>query len=368
MPELPSPELVTPLARDERAGTGSRWEPVALRRAQIEAAVDTLLAGPRSSDDLRRLLVVHPRAGAGTGLAPGIEVAIEVLAPGETARPPRRNSTALAVQIHGNSEVVIDGDAQHVDERDVYTVPPMALQSHAATGAEPSVRLVFSNAALLEMLRAHYVEFDESRQPPAAAPVADQSVRNDGRFTQLAGSDTWRLAYERVIDPPWVPLRSWLWRWPDVIEELDRMSTLGEQYNGRRVCVLYDPATGRTNGTTTTLFASMCIRPAGIIDRAHRHTAAAVNYFLDGAGWSTVDGSRIEWEGGDLVFIAPSWAVHHHASSELPVYQLAVQDNPMHLAMGSLVWQEDLRENALLLGTEPGFTTNRDSIEPTSAP
>ncbi|MEY2451309.1 MAG: hypothetical protein QOD92_883 [Acidimicrobiaceae bacterium] len=367
MQELPTPELVAPTARDARAGTGARWEPVVLRRAQIEAAVDTLLAGSRGSDDLRRLLVVHPRAGGGTGLAPGIEVAIEALAPGETARAPRRNSSALAVQIRGSSEVVIDGEARLVGERDVYTVPPMALQSHAATGTEPSVRLVFSNAALLELLGAHYVEPDDSAQPAAAAPVTDQSVRNDGRFAKLAGSDTWRLEYERVIDPPWVPLRSWLWRWPDVVEELDRMSTLGEQYNGRRVCVLYDPATGRTNGTTTTLFASMCIRPAGIIDRAHRHTAAAVNYFLEGSGWSTVDGTRIEWEGGDLVFIAPSWAVHHHASSEQPVYQLAVQDNPMHLAMGSLVWQEDLREPPLLLGTEPGFTTNRDSIEPTSA-
>jgi gentisate 1,2-dioxygenase len=367
MPDLPTPELVVPIARDARTGTGSRWEPVALRRAEIAAAVDALLAGPRHSDDLRRLLVVHPRAGTGTGLAPGIEVAIEVLAPGETARAPRRNSTALAVQIRGSSEVVIDGAPQLVDERDVYTVPAMARQSHAATGNEPSVRLVFSNAALLELLGAHYVDQDASDQSSAAAPIVDQSVRNDGRFTQMAGSETFRLEYERVIDPPWVPFRSWLWRWPDVVEELDRMSTLGEQYNGRRVCVLYDPATGRTNGTTTTLFASMCIRPAGIIDRAHRHTAAAVNYFLDGSGWSTVDGSRIEWEGGDLVFIAPSWAVHHHASSEQPVYQLAVQDNPMHLAMGSLVWQEDLREPPLLLGTETGFTTNRDSVEPTSA-
>jgi gentisate 1,2-dioxygenase len=153
-----------------------------------------------------------------------------------------------------------------------------------------------------------------------------------------------------------------LWRWPHVLDELERMSTLGEQYNGRRVCVLYDPATGRTNGTTSTLFASMCIRPAGIIDRPHRHTAAAINYFLDGDGWSTIDGDRIEWGAGDLVFIAPSWLVHHHASGAQDVHQLAVQDNPLHLAMGSLLWQEDLALPPRLLGAEEGFTTNRHAL------
>ena len=128
--------------------------------------------------------------------------------------------------------------------------------------------------------------------------------------------------------------------------------------------MLYDPATGRTNGTTPTLFASMCMRPAGIIDRPHRHTAAAVNYFFEGSGWSTIDGRRITWEAGDIVLLAPAWAVHHHASDDRPVYQLAVQDNPLHLAMGSLVWQENLREPPRLLGVEPGFTTNRHAVEP----
>ena len=77
-------------------------------------------------------------------------------------------------------------------------------------------------------------------------------------------------------------------------------------------------------------------------------------------------GRHIEWEGGDLVFIAPSWEVHHHASGDQPVYQLAVQDNPLHLAMGSLMWQEDLGDRPRLLGGEPGFTTNRHQVESTA--
>jgi gentisate 1,2-dioxygenase len=275
---------------------------------------------------------------------------------------PRTNASALALQLSGQSEVTIDGHPRAIGARDLYSVPPFAVESHIATGTEPSVRLVYSNAALLRYLGALRVDTTRDDVLPGAGAV-DLSVRNDGRFTTLGASDAHRLEYERVIDPPWVPFRSWLWRWPDVEAELERMATLGERYNGRRVCVLYDPATGRTNGTTTTLFASMCIRPAGIVDRSHRHTAAAVNYFMDGTGWSTVGGTRVEWGPGDLIFIAPSWEVHHHASGEQDVYQLAVQDNPLHLAMGSLVWQEDLQEPVKLLGGEPGFVTNRDVLE-----
>ena len=359
---MPEPSPPTLIATSTASTTVAGWEPVALRREQVVRAVDDLLAGHRGDDSLRQVLVVHPRAGATYGLAPSIQVSIEVLAPGEAARLPRTNATALALQIGGESAVTINGSPVAVGPHDLYSVPPLALEEHVATGTEPSVRIVYSNAALLRYLGALRVETTRDDLLPGGDAV-DLSVRNDGRYAPLGDRDSWRLEYERVVDPPWVPFRSWRWPWTDVVAELERMATLGERYNGRRVCVLYDPATGRTNGTTTTLFASMCIRPAGIIDRAHRHTAAAVNYFIDGSGWSTVGGHRIEWSAGDLIFIAPAWEVHHHASNDRDVYQLAVQDNPLHLAMGSLLWQEDLKEPARLLGAEAGFVTNRDLAE-----
>jgi gentisate 1,2-dioxygenase len=109
MTDLGSPALVTPGTPGHGQRSGGRWEPVALRRAAIAEAVDGLLGSARADDDLRRVLLVHPQAGGGTGLAPGIEVSIETLAPGEDARPPRRNSSALSLQIQGTSDVVLDG-------------------------------------------------------------------------------------------------------------------------------------------------------------------------------------------------------------------------------------------------------------------
>jgi hypothetical protein len=52
--------------------------------------------------------------------------------------------------------------------------------------------------------------------------------------------------------------------------------------------------------------------------------------------------------------------IHHHASDDHDrVYELTVQDQPLHIAMESLLWQEDLKRPPRLLGAEAGFATNR---------
>jgi gentisate 1,2-dioxygenase len=58
---------------------------------------------------------------------------------------------------------------------------------------------------------------------------------------------------------------------------------------------------------------------------------------------------------------APGWAVHNHASHDTDqVYELTVQDQPLNIFMESLLWQEDMHHPAALLGSQAGFTTNRD--------
>jgi gentisate 1,2-dioxygenase len=117
--------------------------------------------------------------------------------------------------------------------------------------------------------------------------------------------------------------------------------------------------TGRTNGTTPSFFATMTVRPPKIIDRPHRHSSAAVNYYFSGSGRSIVERKVYRWKAGDLMLSAPGWAVHNHASDDEPVYELTIQDQPLNIAMESLLWQENLKEPPALLGAEAGFETNR---------
>ncbi len=167
------------------------------------------------------------------------------------------------------------------------------------------------------------------------------------------------MPYETLINPPAVRAEPLHWPWATVREHLERLADLGDDYVGRRLYLLYNPATGRTNGTTPSFFATITIRPPGIVDRPHRHVSAAINYFFSGSGWSRVGGRRYEWGAGDLMLTAPGWMIHHHASNDERVYELTVQDQPFHIALESLLWQEDLKAPARVLGAESGFATNR---------
>jgi gentisate 1,2-dioxygenase len=144
-----------------------------------------------------------------------------------------------------------------------------------------------------------------------------------------------------------------------VKSELDKLVALGKDYVGRRLYLLYNPMTARTNGCTPSFFATMTIRPPKIVDRPHRHTSAAVNYYFAGRGRSTVEGRVYEWKAGDLMLSAPGWAVHNHASYDEPVYELTVQDQPLHIAMESILWQESLKVPLAVLGQQEGFSTSR---------
>jgi gentisate 1,2-dioxygenase len=106
----------------------------------------------------------------------------------------------------------------------------------------------------------------------------------------------------------------------------------------------------------------MTVRPPHIVDKPHRHAAAAINYYFSGSGYSTVQGNVLPWKAGDLMLSAPGWAVHNHASNDEPVYELTIQDSPLNIAMDSLMWQEDLKHPARLLGSSYGFDTNRAKV------
>jgi gentisate 1,2-dioxygenase len=349
-------------------GTGVRddlWDPVILAQADLEAEVQRLAALDPPADGRRRSLIVHPRSqGPGAGLAPGIEVALDVLLPGERTAPRRHNSSMLTFSIQGGSTVEVDRRTFELDLHDVVYVPALGIYSVVNHGTEPCVRLTYSNAPVLEKLRVHWVDDDPSGDTPTVDdPTVEPTVHPIADAFPLSDDGAHLMSYEKLINPDPVVQRPLHWRWSDVRHELDKLAALGAKYRGRRLYLLYNPATGRTNGTTPSFFATLTVRPPNIVDRPHRHASAAINYFFSGSGWSRVGGRRYEWAAGDLMLSAPGWAIHNHASNDEPVYELTVQDSPFHIANDSLMWQEDLKRPAILLGSHPGWETNRADLE-----
>jgi gentisate 1,2-dioxygenase len=339
-------------------------EPVVIPKEAIDAAIERLANLPAPDNGRRVSLICCPATGIGNGLAYGMAVSLCVLKPGERTTPIRHNSSLVNFCIQGAGHTTVDGKRIDYKQYDVWTTPPWAGYEHFNETDALQVRLTYSNSPLLEKLDVHMVE---ENPPVDAVPESEEAASEPtgessfGTF-QLTEDGAWLMPYEILINPGAVRLHPLHWPWEKVRQELDRLRELGKSYVGRRLYLMYDPATGRTNGTTNSFFATITIRPANIVDRPHRHVSAAINYYFAGSGYSLVEGQRFDWKAGDLMLSAPGWAIHNHASKDEDVYELTVQDQPMHIALGSLLWQESLKRAPKLLGVDRGFATNRAAI------
>jgi gentisate 1,2-dioxygenase len=340
------------------------WEPIVISKEEIDAEIERLAALPQPTNGRRRSYFRHPLNSRSNGLAPGIEVALDVLLPGEETVTFRQNSTQVNFVIRGSGETEIGGRSRTTMLHDVWNTPSMRVYRHRNTGDALYARLTYSNGALLDMMNIHVVEENPTPvlravDPEAPHPDADSRKTSPYGTFQLNDEGAWLMPYERLINPPSVESPALYWPWEEVKAHLGKLEALGKDYIGRRLYLLYNPMTGRTNGTTPNFFATMTVRPANIVDRPHRHSSAAVNYYFSGSGRSTVEGKVYPWKAGDLMLSAPGWAVHNHASFDERVYELTIQDQPLNIAMESLLWQESLKEPPALLGAEEGFETNR---------
>ena len=337
------------------------WEPAIIKGVDFEAEIDRLSKLPKPNNGRRQSWIVHPdshKLGVGLGLAPGIRPILEVLNPGEQTAPMRHNATQVNFCIDGAGHSIVDGKRIAFEQYDVWNFPSMSTFRHVNDTDAVQVRLSYSNAALLEKMNIYIVD---ENPPPAIEAVKEaepeaEAMHDPADFSpygtfQLTEDGAWLMPYEKLINPEPVESKALHWPWKKVKAELDKLSALGQDYKGRRLYLLFNPMTGRFNGITPSFFATITIRPPGIVDRPHRHTSAAMNYYFGGKGRSTVEGKVYEWEAGDMMLSAPGWGVHNHASYDEPVYELTIQDQPLNIIMESLLWQEDMKKPWQVLGT-----------------
>lgn len=334
-------------------------KPVIVRVDEIESEIERLAEGRFRGS--RRTTVVHPGLIDGAGLMPACTFSINVLLPGERTLPHRHNSSVVNFGMRGSGTSLIGGRKIEWSERDTWTTPPWTVHQHVNDTDEIQVRFSYSNSGLLDRLGVHVIEgaddFDPDQPLGDQEAELEQSVR--GEIVGEQGEAL--LTYEQLIspDPPYQAALHW--PWPLLQERLEKLKSLGQEYKGRRLFLMYDRNTGRSQGTNATFFATITVRPGGIVDEPHRHTSAAINYFFAGSGWSIVGGEKYEWGPGDLMLSAPGWMPHGHASNPgEDVYELTIQDSPLQIGIGSLLWVENLRGRTEALGVTKGFATNRE--------
>jgi gentisate 1,2-dioxygenase len=337
-------------------------KPLLIPKAQIDAEIQRLASAPFRGS--RRVEIVNPALIATGGLYPAVTVSLNVLLPGERTVPHRHNSSVVNFAIQGSGASVIGGRTINWNQYDTWSTPPWMVHQHINDSDEIQVRLSYSNSGLLDLLGVHVYEDTGDLDPnqPLGDAVAEGELSARGETIGEDGAAL--LTYEQLIspDPPYQPALHW--PYPEIHSRLQALRSLGQEYKGRRLFLMYDRTTGRSQGTTATFFATITMRPAGIVDEPHRHTSAAINYIFTGKGWSMVGGERYEWGAGDLMLTAPGWMNHGHATYDgEDVYELTIQDSPLQIAVGSLLWVENLKDDRTeALGVTKGYETNRDAL------
>ena len=129
--------------------------------------------------------------------------------------------------------------------------------------------------------------------------------------------------------------KPYLWKWADVHEcVLAAADAVPMELVDRRVLTLLNPSLG--NGTISTMRVSIqCLKP-GEVATAHRHSAGAIRFILQGPPGVTcvVEGMRVPIGDGDLL-TTPSMTWHdHYSEAKSPAIWLDALDNRLVGKMG----------------------------------
>jgi gentisate 1,2-dioxygenase len=150
--------------------------------------------------------------------------------------------------------------------------------------------------------------------------VADRatSERRKEFYDRLAPqklAPLWEVLKGLVPPEPRPKAEPFHWRYQEVrplLMEAGRLLTAEEAE--RRVLVLENPAYAGQSRATSTLYAGIQLIMPGETAPAHRHTASALRFVLEGEeGFTAVGGERTKMRHGDFI-ITPNWAWHDHGN------------------------------------------------------
>lgn len=186
----------------------------------------------------------------------------------------------------------------------------------------------------------------------------------DAFYADVAAYDLqplWTQTADLLPPSPSPAAVPWLWKWEVLRPLVARASELVpiERGGERRVLALANPGLDGLPYATPTLWGAMQIVGPGESAPAHRHSAAAIRFVLEGVGlWSTIDGDACEMRTGDLV-LTPSWTFHDHTNrGAVPMVWFDGLDLPLVKALDGVFFEpysERLQPTESQNGSEARF-------------
>ena len=117
-----------------------------------------------------------------------------------------------------------------------------------------------------------------------------------------------------------------------LLVEGDKVTLKENPRRGNRSTMILTPGKGFYIQTMDCRLSEL---PPGISTNIHHHKSEAIIHFLQGRGYSMVNGQKIAWKAGDTLFI-PSWFWHNFCNSDEkdPVRYLSITNRPLIHGLG----------------------------------
>lgn len=277
----------------------------------------------------RVLLLENPAYPGEYRTAATMHAGLQLLMPGEFAKPHRHAQAALRFVVEGaGATTAVDGARQQMLPGDFILTPAFTWHEHDNPGNVPMVWLDGLDLPLVRLLGTTFAQFS-----PQANPFAGTGTRTD--LPRLGTGLLPSLAVEHarpssVVRYPYALARAAL--------ETLRAAGKIDAAHGYRLHYA-DPVTG--GHAMPTLAAYLQLLPAGFGGDDYQSTESFICYVVEGSGRTTVRDATggdhtLEWSPGDL-FVLPGWVKHRHAAAADAVL-FSFSDAAAQQALG--LWRE----------------------------
>jgi gentisate 1,2-dioxygenase len=296
---------------------GDQLEALLARSLEFQEKLPTGRAGAE-----RRIIRLQNPGLDGETVTNTMSMSVQLLLPGEVARPHRHTPVAFRFFLKGSAYTTVNGEKCVMQPGDLVLTPYMQWHDHGNEGSEPAIWIDGLDFPLVRFLDA-VIKQDTEKQKQGT----NRSGTTDRRYGTVGLRPAWHA--NRDVE------RSSLihYRWADTHRMLLQMAKAEDADPYDDVILEYvNPATGDSVFATIACCIQL-IRPS-IHTKSRRMTSHKVFHVFDGAGETIVDGVSIKWTKGDF-FVVPSMAWHEHVnSSKTPAILFSLQDFPTLKRLG----------------------------------
>lgn len=289
---------------------------------RLLAAADHMTPGQGGS---RRVLVyAHPDLRESLGTTHTLNVAMQMILPGEEAPAHRHTPLAIRFIIRGEGGMTtVNGERMGMESGDFLLTPRWAWHDHRHDGNGPMIWMDGLDIPLTRYLNTIFVEPYHQAMQVETVPFSQSGKLFGvaGLYPKTLGPTT--TANGALMSYPWDKTRQAL----EAVRE-----TSPNPYDGA-IVEYRNPLTG--GPVLPTLGATMQSLSPGEETRAHRHTPCVAYYAYRGEGSLMIDDQWYDWSAGDVLVLPPwRWHAHRSRSTSEEALLFAITDEPLVRTLG----------------------------------